>query len=77
MLPLQGAWVSILGQGTMILQAVKLGQKKRGKFTLMKYFKNRPFQDFSSGTIVKNPCANAKDMGSIPGTGGFHMLWGN
>ena len=29
MLPLQGAWVSILGQGTKILQAVKLGKKTR------------------------------------------------
>ena len=25
----------------------------------------------------KNPPANAGDMGSIPGLGRFHMLWGN
>ena len=44
---------------------------------MMKNFKNRPFQDFPSGTVVKNPCANAKDIGSIPDTGGFYTLWGN
>ena len=27
--------------------------------------------------VVKNPPANAGDTGSIPGSGGFHMLWGN
>jgi len=27
--------------------------------------------------VVKNPPANARDKGSIPGSGRFHMLWGN
>ena len=31
------------------------------------------FGDFSGGTVVKNPPANAGDMGSTPGTGRSHM----
>lgn len=31
------------------------------------------FQDFPGGTADRNPLANAGDMGSIPGPGGFHM----
>ena len=30
--------------------------------------------DFPGGPVVKNPPANAEDMGSIPGLGRFHML---
>ena len=30
-----------------------------------------------SGPVVENPLANAGDMGSIPGLGRSHMLWGN
>ena len=30
--------------------------------------------DFSDGPVVKNPPANAGDMGSIPGPGKSHML---
>ena len=33
--------------------------------------------DFPSGPVVKNLPENAKDMGLIPGSGRFHMLWGN
>ena len=29
------------------------------------------------GSVVKNPPANARDMGLIPGPGKSHMLWGN
>ena len=29
--------------------------------------------DFPGGTVVKNPPANAGDMGSIPGPGRSHM----
>ena len=28
---------------------------------------------FPGGSVVKNPPANAGDMGSIPGPGGSHM----
>ena len=31
------------------------------------------YQDFPGGTAVKNPPANAGDMGSIPGPGRLHM----
>ena len=34
-------------------------------------------QDFPGSTMVKNPPANAGDMGSIPGLGRFHMPWSN
>ena len=33
--------------------------------------------DFPGGTVIKNPPANAGDMGSIPGPGRSHMLWSN
>ena len=34
-------------------------------------------QDFPGGAVVKNPPANAGDMGSIPGPGRSHMPWSN
>jgi len=33
--------------------------------------------DFPSGTVEKNPPANAGDTGSIPGPGRFHMPQSN
>ena len=33
--------------------------------------------DFLGGALVKNPPANAGDMGSSPGPGRSHMLQGN
>ena len=33
--------------------------------------------DFPGGTVVKNPPANAGDMGSSPGPGRSHMSWSN
>ena len=33
--------------------------------------------DFPGGAVVKNPPANAGDMGSSPGPGRSHMLWSN
>ena len=34
-------------------------------------------QDFPGGTVVKNPPANAGDVGSIPGPGRSHIPWSN
>ena len=34
-------------------------------------------KDFPGGAVVKNPPANAGDMGSSPGPGGSHMPWSN
>ena len=34
-------------------------------------------RDFPGGAVVKNPPANAGDMGSIPGPGRSHMPWSN
>ena len=31
--------------------------------------------DFSGGSVGESPSANAGDMGSIPGSGRFHMPW--
>ena len=33
--------------------------------------------DISSGPVVKNPPANARDTGWITGPGRPHILWGN
>ena len=41
--------------------------------SLIKYI----FRDFPGGAVVKNPPANAGDMGSIPGLGRSHMPWKN
>ena len=32
---------------------------------------------FPGGAVVRNPSANAGDMGSSPGPGGSHMAWSN
>ena len=34
----------------------------------------KSIQDFPRGSVVKNPPANAGDMGLIPGQGGSHVL---
>ena len=34
-------------------------------------------EDFPGGAVVKNPPANARDTGSSPGLGRFHMPWSN
>ena len=33
--------------------------------------------DFPGGPVVKNPPANAGDRALVPGSGRFHMPWGN
>ena len=35
------------------------------------------YGDFPGGAVVKNPPANAGDMGSLPGPGRSHMLRSN
>ena len=35
--------------------------------------KNKDNEDFPGGAVVKNPPANARDMGSSPGPGGSHV----
>ena len=38
------------------------------------HFQNEQKQeDFPGGPVVKNPAANAQDVGLIPDSGGFHM----
>ena len=36
-----------------------------------------PEEDFSGDPVVKNLLANARDTGSIPGPGRYHMLQSN
>ena len=38
------------------------------------HFRNEDL-DFPDGPVVKNLPANARDTGSIPGSGRFFMLW--
>ena len=40
-------------------------------------FKRKVLGHFPGGTVVKNPPANAGDMGSSPGPGRSHMLRSN
>ena len=37
----------------------------------------RSLGDFPGGPVVKNPPANAGDLGSIPGLGRPHTRWGS
>ena len=39
-----------------------------------KFVKNAHSGGFPGGPVVKNPAANAGDMGSIPGLGRSHLL---
>ena len=34
-------------------------------------------RDFPAATVDRNPPSNARDTGSIPGSGRFHKAWGN
>lgn len=43
-------------------------------YTVKMQLKN-VLQDFAGGPVVRNPPANARNMGSIPGLGRFHMMW--
>lgn len=44
---------------------------------LLKRKKNSYFWGFPDGLVVRNPPANTRDMGSIPGQGRLHMLCSN
>ena len=41
------------------------------------YEKECIYRDFPGGAVVKNPPANAGDMGSSPDPGRSHMPWSN
>ena len=43
------------------------------KIMLRKNCTKKTKEDFPGGTVVKNPPANAGDMGSSPGPGRSHM----
>ena len=51
-------------------ETLKTFKKKKRK-------KKSKKRDFPGGAVVKNPPANAGDMGSSPGPGRSHMPWSN
>ena len=53
------------------------GLSSRVEMTAEELINLKLCQDFPGGPAVKNPLANAGDMGLIPDLGRFHMLWGN
>ena len=57
---------------------VEYRRNNRGKIKKKREcIKNTRNRDFPGGTGVKNPPANAGDMGSIPALGRSHMPWSN
>ena len=50
-----------------------MDNKKGADIVLIKVY----YLGFPGGTVVKNPPANAGDMGSSPGLGRSHMPWSN
>ena len=63
---------SMCSQGPMNLPSAKI-QYVNFKILQKKFI----FRGFPGGAVVKNPPANAGDMGSSPGPGRSHMLWSN
>ena len=51
-------------------------RQKSSSFTAWMSLENMML-DFLSGTVDRNPPANAGDTGSVPGLGGFHMPQSN
>ena len=56
--------------------AKKKGQSDEMRFSMLAFWSIR-ILDFPGGSVVKNPPANAGDMGSIPGPGRSHKLQRN
>ena len=48
-------------------------QSKADTASALEKFKVQWMRDFPGGAVVKNPPANAGDMGSSPGPGRSHM----
>ena len=44
---------------------------------LNRHFSKEDIEDFPDSPVVKNPPANTKNTGLIPGPGRFHVPWGN
>ena len=65
--------VSVWGDGNAAVTQCEEWTKR----PWMVHFKNGSFGAFPSGPVVKNPSANAEDMGSSPGLGRSHMPKGN
>jgi len=60
-----------------IFQAIVLEWAAIRLLTLTSCKKKLICRGFPAGLVVKNPPANAGDMGSIPDLGRSHMLWSN
>lgn len=58
----------------------KAGEKaswRRMGLVLESALSERASLDFAGGAVNKNPPANAGVTSLVPGTGRFHMAWGN
>ena len=49
----------------------------RNEILIKEIYSGKNYRGFPGGSVVKNPPANAGDMGSSPGPGRPHMLWSN
>ena len=61
----------------MIVKMIQYLRKRMVEFTAVEQNKEKRMGDFPGGAVVKNPPANAGDMGSCPGPGRSHMPWSN
>ena len=70
--------VPIIGRGA---QKEKQKWQQKRDYSSSQFFQIMPYliimRDFPGGAVVKNPPANAGDMGSIPGPGRSHMPQSN
>ena len=65
-------WPSSLNQISII--DLYLEAKSEGNWACQCYIKRIKVWDFPGGPVVRNPPANAGDMGSTPGQGGLPVL---
>ena len=70
-------WVNRSGVHDVLGSELGTGEPYMNKTWLLHSKIKSGTQGFPGGTVFKNPPANAGDMGSTPGPGTSHMLWGN
>ena len=64
----------------ILANAIRQGKKNRHpcwKGRSKTLYSKQHDRDFLGGTVVKNPSANAGDIGLILGLGRVHILWSN
>ena len=53
------------------------GQATEGVLKKHSVKKKKIIKGFPGGSVMKNPPANARDAGSVPGPGRSHLPWSN